>query len=216
MSLQLEQTATSLYNNMVPDSWTNKAYPSLKPLSTWVIDLVLRCEMVDAWYARDPVKDGNPPLFWISGLYFPQAFLTGTLQNSARKQQISIDTISFDMVFIKQSWKDITERPADGVYVYGMFLDGARWDEDKMMLAESHPKQLFAEMPVVWLKPVVDRVPPTKNIYISPCYKTLKRAGVLMTTGHSTNYVMTMEVPSDKTQSHWIRRGLAIMLALNY
>ena len=62
------------------------------------------------------------------------------------------------------------------------------------MLDEAHPKQLFADMPVIWLSPEVDRKPPTENIYISPCYKTLKRAGVLSTTGHSTNYVMPMEV----------------------
>jgi dynein heavy chain len=35
-----------------------------------------------------------------------------------------------------------------------MFLEGARWCPDSHCLAESRAKELFSEMPMVWLKPV--------------------------------------------------------------
>lgn len=91
MSSQLELMATSLYNNTVPELWKAKAYPSLKPLSSWVMDLMQRLDFLQTW-----IQGGIPAVFWISGFFFPQAFLTGTLQNFARKSVISIDTISFD------------------------------------------------------------------------------------------------------------------------
>ena len=40
MSDQLELMSQSVFNNSVPDMWANKAYPSLKPLGSWVIDLL--------------------------------------------------------------------------------------------------------------------------------------------------------------------------------
>ena len=68
-----------------------QAYPSLKPMSSWVSDLLQRISFMQGW-----ISDGIPSVFWISGFFFPQAFLTGTLQNFARCSLVSIDTIGFD------------------------------------------------------------------------------------------------------------------------
>ena len=41
MSEALETMSVSVFNNIVPDMWANKAYPSLKPLGSWVADLLM-------------------------------------------------------------------------------------------------------------------------------------------------------------------------------
>lgn len=90
MSQELEEMSNSLFNNQVPNLWAKSAYPSLKPLAAWVTDLVLRMNFIQDW-----IDNGMPKVYWISGFFFPQAFLTGTLQNYARSKVISIDTITF-------------------------------------------------------------------------------------------------------------------------
>jgi dynein heavy chain len=133
MSEQLELIAISLFNNKIPAYWLDMSYPSLKPLgkreliinlticfiillfirhkestvviqmflvisAAWYIDLKERIKFISDWQDK-----GIPPAFWISGFYFPQAFLTGTLQNFARKHVLSIDTIDFSFQVLSES-----------------------------------------------------------------------------------------------------------------
>ena len=42
LSAELEKMATSVYDQKVPDPWTAKGYPSLKPLNPWFKDFILR------------------------------------------------------------------------------------------------------------------------------------------------------------------------------
>jgi dynein heavy chain len=166
------------------------------------------------------IENGTPVVFWISRLFFPQAFITGTLQNYARKHVIAIDRLSFEFAFMDQySQQDvlhINERPHDGCYIYGLYLEGARWDNKSHMLSESLPKELYTDVPLIHLVPKADRTPPKTGIYNCPIYKVLSRAGTLSTTGHSTNFVMFMELPSKEQEDIWIRAGVAMFLALRY
>jgi len=156
-------------------------------------------------------------VFWVSGFFFPQAFLTGSIQNYARAETIAVDKIAFDYIFKDDlQHTDIKEKPVCGVLCYGMYLEGCRWNYDTHMLDESLPKKLFVDLPLIWLKPVEERAIPESGIYKCPVYKVLSRTGTLSTTGHSTNFVMWMEVPSDKIQQIWIKAGIAAFLSLRY
>lgn len=204
--------ACTRLRSQVPELWASKAYPSLKPLSSWVMDLAERCKFIAEW-----IRTGPPAVYWISGFFFPQAFLTGTLQNYARKHKYPIDTVSFGFrVMDFQAMSAFTNGPEDGCYIRGLFIEGARWDDGTHMVGESKPKELFSELPVMWLEPCQNRKKPESGFYDCPVYKTLTRAGTLSTTGHSTNFVMYVELTSDKPQGHWINRGVALFTGLAF
>ena len=108
-----------------------------------------------------------------------------------------------------------TVAPVDGVYTYGMYLAGARWDRNRRLLAESNPKVLWDTMPIVWFKPTEKSKINVGKRYECPLYITSARFGTLKTTGHSTNYVLSLLIDTDMPVSHWIKRGLALLCQLD-
>lgn len=149
MSNDLETLGNNLLDNLVPVLWSKKAYPSLKPLASWILDFIARLSFMAEW-----IEKGAPPTFWISGFFFTQSFMTGVKQNFARKHIIAIDQVDFDFEVISDPTKFDMEKGADdGAFVYGLFLEGARWNTETDVLTESFPKVLFYSMPHIWLKP---------------------------------------------------------------
>lgn len=51
--------------------------------------------------------------------------------------------------------------------------------------------------------------------FFSPVYKTSVRAGVLSTTGQSTNYVLSVALPIKHDESYWILKGAALLCQLD-
>lgn len=97
MSADLEQVGNAMYDGRVPPLWMAKSYPSMKPLGSYITDLIERISMLTKW-----IEQGPPPVFWVSGFYFTHAFLTGVKQNFARRHKVPIDTVTFDYVCMPQ------------------------------------------------------------------------------------------------------------------
>jgi len=210
MSEELDSMYLRLQNNQVPLNWAKVGYPSLKPLSSWYKDFLARVAFFGTWLA-----EGNPASYWLPGMFFPQGFMTGVLQTHARQYKIAIDKLAYSFEFLEaEGAEDVDEAPEDGVYVYGLYMDGARWDREAASVADQLPTVMFDTMPVIHFKPQEDFKPEPED-YLCPLYKTSLRAGVLSTTGLSTNFVLHVATPSKEPPAHWVQRAAAMLCMLN-
>ena len=48
---------------------------------------------------------------------------------------------------------EIHEKPEDGAYIYGLYLEAAKWNISEGILDESDPKILYSPLPSIHLFP---------------------------------------------------------------
>lgn len=206
MSADLDAIFTAFSNGRVPSAWL-KAYPSLKGLGSWTRDLLQRIEQLSTW-----AKGTYPMVFWLSGFTYPTGFLTAVLQMTARKNSIPIDTLAFEYtVMAGVGEKDIQQPPKEGVYVKGIFLEGAGWDSDRGQLCEPEPMRLIEAMPIIHFKPAEVKKKGSKGVYQAPLYMYPVRTG----TRERPSYMISVDLKSGNVDpEHWIKRGTALLLSL--
>uniref|UniRef100_A0A8W4FMS4 Dynein axonemal heavy chain 17 n=1 Tax=Sus scrofa TaxID=9823 RepID=A0A8W4FMS4_PIG len=195
----MEDLATALFYDTVPDTWVARAYPSMMGLAAWYADLLLRIRELEAW-TTDFVL---PTAVWLAGFFNPQSFLTAIMQSMARKNEWPLDKMCLAVEVTKKNREDMTAPPREGAYVYGLFMEGARWDTQTGAIAEARLKELTPAVPVVFIKAVpADRVE-TKNVYECPVYKTRVRG---------PTYVWTFNLKTKEKAAKWILAAVALLL----
>jgi len=153
MTSELLVAMTDVFDAKVPRPWLytpgGDEFSWLMPyLGTWFASFKERDAALGGW-----LNVGRPNSFWMTGFSNPQGFLTSMKQVVTRlhKGQLwALDDVDY-MCEVQQEvdGSQVKAPPKEGVFVHGMFIDGARWDKSAGSLAESEPKKLFAPMPVI-------------------------------------------------------------------
>ncbi|XP_053341025.1 dynein axonemal heavy chain 2 [Clarias gariepinus] len=207
MSNSLDETFQCIHDARVPPLW-EKAYPSLKPLASWTRDLCQRVAQFARW-----AETAHPPiLFWLSGFTFPTGFLTAVLQSSARQNNVSVDTLSWEFAVSTVDDNNLLFPPKDGVFIRGLYLEGAGWDKKNSCLVEAEPMQLVCPIPTIHFRPVENRKKASKGMYSCPCYYYPVRSGG----PGQPSFVVAVDLKSGTMPcDHWVKRGTALLMSLD-
>ena len=83
MTAEMQQLQRELGEDRVPTLWAQHAFPSLRSLGSWIVDLKNRLE-----HLQECVERGLelPMVTWLGAFFHPQSFLTAVLQTHAREE----------------------------------------------------------------------------------------------------------------------------------
>ena len=199
MSGPMEALMNSIYGNRVPESWERLAYPSLAPLSVWLINMIDRHKQLTDWTA----DMCTPKVTWLAGLFNPQAFLTAVMQVTARKNEWPLDKVTTTVDVTKKGPEEIEGATRDGAYIHGLFVDGARWDAANSCLDDAFMKELYPRLPVVLVRATPSDKQEAKDIYPCPVYKTQQRG---------PTFVFTAGLKTKAPAAKWIMAGVALIM----
>ena len=218
MSYESDEIYNSLLINRIPLAWQKVGYSSFKSFISWKNDLQKRIEFI-----RDWLINGHPTTFWISGLFYPQGFITGVYQNHARETKIPVSDIVLEYQVMNKTKDEIKKGPDAGVYIYGLYLEGASWHE-KLGLVDQKAGEMRCYMPVIWLKTVQEKKNNKEEddddegeeedeiyTYCCPMFKTGKRASIIASSGNSVEKIIDVDLPSRFKKEYWTLRGACLL-----
>jgi dynein heavy chain len=206
LSGDLVDALDALFDANVPPKWLKKSWES-STIGSWFQGLLQRYDQLDKWLHR-----GRPKAYWMTGFFNPQGFLTAMKQEVNRKHAAdkwALDDVvmTSEVTHPPKTFEALKDEPSEGVYIYGLFLEGCGWDGKANKMVDSEPKKLYAALPVLYVtgKQAKDNV--TKNTYEAPTYRVKKRTGL--------NFISTFPLRTEDPPSKWITRGVALLCSVD-
>jgi len=198
MSPQLQESLDALYDARVPMSWEKVSWKS-PTLGLWFAECVNRTQQFHSW-----LYEGKPNVYWLSGFFNPQGFLTAMRQEITRAHQgWALDNVKLHSEVLRQMKEDISQGPAEGVYVHGLFIEGAGWDRKNSRLIDSQPKVIYMQMPIVHVSAINSMEDRDPRFYQCPVYRRPNRTDL--------NYIFDVELKTQQNPDYWIMRGIAML-----
>ncbi|CAK9806047.1 Dynein axonemal heavy chain 10 [Anthophora plagiata] len=203
MDTTLENVSTALYNGVLPKEWAKLAPDTRKTLAGWIEHFEKRIQQYTDWSAAN-----EPIVLWLAGLHIPETYLAALVQMACRRNSWSLDhALTYTAVSRFTIPENVEERPDQGCYVSGLYLEGARWDMKEQCLERSHPKILVEELPILIIIPVEAHRLRLQNTFKTPVYTTSNRRNAM-----GVGLVFEANLATSEHISHWVLQGVCLTL----
>lgn len=214
MTQELLQDLGAIFDARVPTCWYLDASGAeiswlLPNIGAWFTGLTDRATMLNTW-----LENGRQIMkaYWLTGFTNAQGFLTGMRQEVTRqhkKDQWALDDVISHTEVLQVDLERLRDAPEEGENIYGLFIEGGRWQRQEQRLDESEPKKLFAPMPVIFvtaatardLRGAVQYGP--HGPYNAAVYKYPKR--------NDRYLIFRMLMKTDVHPFHWKLRGVCMV-----
>jgi dynein heavy chain len=215
MTVELLEDLNSIFDARVPRGWTNDASGAeiswLMPnLGGWFTGLGERQQMLNTW-----LENGRAIMkaYWLTGFTNAQGFITGMRQEVTRqhkKDQWALDDVISHTEVLAHDHERIRDVPEEGQNVFGLFIEGGKWNRADMKLDESEPKKLFMAMPAIFMTGTTPKDLKAMGINYGPsgpyncaCYKYPKR--------NDRYLIFRLMLKTEVHPFHWKLRGVCLV-----
>ncbi|KAK2488494.1 hypothetical protein MC885_012588 [Smutsia gigantea] len=149
MSENLRDALDNMYDARIPQIWKRVSWDS-STLGFWFTELLERNAQFSTWIA-----EGRPNVFWMTGFFNPQGFLTAMRQEVTRAHKgWALDSVTIHNEVLRQTKEEITSPPA----------------------------VLFTQLPVLHIFAINSTAPKDPKLYVCPVYKKPRRTDLTFIT----------------------------------
>jgi len=203
---ELVEALSALFDAGIPNAWLRWSWDS-STIGSWFQGLLHRFDQLNKW-----VTTGRPKAYWLTGFFNPQGFLTAMKQEVNRKHAAdkwALDDVvmTSEVTHPPKDFEQLRESPPEGVYVYGLYLEGCAWSGKENKLIDSEPKKLFTPLPVLFVTGVQQKDKKMNNTYEAPTYRIKRRTG--------QHFITTFGLRTEDIPSKWIMRGVALLCSID-
>ncbi|KAI4497255.1 hypothetical protein M0802_007739 [Mischocyttarus mexicanus] len=199
----LDNISIALYNGILPKEWLRLAPDTRKNLANWMDHFQKRIAQYTDWSGAN-----EPIVMWLSGLHVPETYLAALVQITCRRNNWPLDHSLIYTTVTKFTKVDaIEEKPEQGCYIHGLYLEGARWDVEENCLKRSYPKVLTEELPILLVIPIQAHRLKLQNTVKTPVYTTSNRRDAM-----GRGLIFEADLSTEEHVSHWILQGVCLLL----